>query len=102
MVFTALPDKAPKILDLVTTLSYQYSADVVAVSPNGRAFKRVRIVVDAQQSPAKIVYRRDLTNLGWPLDPAIRDDLRNGRYQPPVVTTGVPQGSTSGGLGSNP
>ena len=59
--------------------SYQYSADVVAVSGDGRAYSRVSMVVDSQKLPAKIVYRRDLTSLGWPLparDPAA---LRSGK-----------------------
>ena len=53
--------KVNGILNSITTRSYQYSADIVAVSPDGRAFKRVRIVVDAQSLPAKVVYRRELT-----------------------------------------
>jgi hypothetical protein len=77
------------VLDQITGQSYQYSADIVAVSADGRAFRRVRIVVDsssmaataATQSPASIIYRKDLTSLGWPLDPQIRTTLRSG--QPP-------------------
>jgi DNA uptake protein ComE-like DNA-binding protein len=63
---------------LITGRSFQYSADIVAVSGNGRGFKRVRIVVDARTIPAQIVYRKDLTDLGWPLDPQILVDLQNG------------------------
>jgi hypothetical protein len=63
----------------LTGASYRYSADIVAVSADGRAFKRVRIVVDSSQynplgnalgtttPPAVIVYRKDLTAYGWPL-----------------------------------
>ena len=38
----------------------QFSADIVAVSANGRAFKRVRVVIDASQNQTVpiIVYRR--------------------------------------------
>jgi len=84
-----------------TQTSYQYSADIVAVSGDGRAFKRVRIVVDDTQgttgsgTPPHIIYRRDLTGYGWPLDPQIRQQLRAGTYQPPQVTAGVPQGVLS-------
>jgi hypothetical protein len=92
-----------------TTTSYQYSADIVAVSGDGRAFKRVRIVVDDTQgtsgsgTPPHIIYRRDLTGYGWPLDPQIRQQLRAGTYQPSQVTTGVPQGvlSTDASMTSN-
>ncbi len=62
----------------ITGTSFQYSADIVAVSGDGRSFKRVRIVVDARTQPAKIVYRKDLTDLGWPLPPDVRTELRPG------------------------
>ena len=63
----------------LTGASYRYSADIVAVSADGRAFRRVRIVVDVSRynplgaaqgtttPPAVIVYRKDLTAYGWPL-----------------------------------
>jgi hypothetical protein len=78
------------VLEQITGQSYQYSADIVAVSADGRAFRRVRIVVDSSgmaanattQTPALVLYRKDLTSLGWPLDPTIRTTLRTG--QPPA------------------
>jgi glycosyltransferase involved in cell wall biosynthesis len=50
------------------------------VAGDGRAFKRCRIVVDAQDpnSPPKVIYRQDLTQLGWPLLPDILTKLRAG------------------------
>ena len=72
-------DKAASIGSLITNRSFFYSADIVAVSGDGRAFKRVRIVVDARQTPPKIIYRKDLTSLGWPLPKDIRDSLRSGK-----------------------
>src|SRR5207302_180773 len=81
-IFDTLPQaRALAISGAITSRSFQYSADIVAVSGDGRAFKRVRIIVDAQKSPARVVYRRDLTRLGWPLEPGIRDALRNGTFQ---------------------
>lgn len=78
-IFTTLSgDKAANISGSITTRSYQYSADILAASPDGRAFKRVKIVVDARQSPAKIIYRKDLTSLGWPLDASIQQQLKAG------------------------
>jgi hypothetical protein len=47
----------------------------------------VRIVVDARQSPSKIVYRKDLTYLGWPLPAQIRTALKAGQ-QPPNNLSG--------------
>jgi type II secretory pathway component PulK len=79
-IFDVLPaEKAKQVAGYLTVRSYQYSADIVAVSGNGRAFKRVKIVVDVRNSPARIIYRKDLTHLGWPLDPQIRETLRSGR-----------------------
>jgi hypothetical protein len=93
-VTNALGTAAPQgFLQATTTTSYQYSADIVAVSGDGRAFKRVRIVVDCSPAkgattatqPCRIVYRRDLTGLGWPLPPDIRTQLRSGAGFTPGV-----------------
>jgi hypothetical protein len=64
---------------LIVGSSNKYSADIVAVSGDGRSFKRVRIVVDNTATPAKIVYRKDLTSFGWPLTDDIRKQLRSGQ-----------------------
>jgi len=71
--------KAMAIGPRVTWKTYQYSADILAASGNGRAFKRVRIVVDAAGGTPQIVYRRDLTERGWPMDRAILAQLRTGQ-----------------------
>jgi type II secretory pathway component PulK len=94
--FNAVPSKMGAVADWVTDQSYQYSADIVAVSGDGRAFKRVLIVVDASNyptTPARIVYRKDLTSLGWPLSPEDRASLRAGE--------GVTSSTQTLGLGSN-
>lgn len=82
------PTTAQLIQPYITGQSYQYSADIVAVSGDGRAYKRVRIVVDARSQPAKIVYRKDLTALGWPLPASVRATLRAGRGLTPGVVGG--------------
>jgi len=71
-------DKAIAIGSYITGRAYQFSADIVSVSGDGRSFRRCRIVVENRKSPATIIYRRDLTHLGWPLDPEILKDLRRG------------------------
>ena len=71
-------EKAVAIGSAITTTSYQFSADIVAVSGDGRAFRRCRIVVDAAESPPRVLYRQDLTHLGWPLSTDIIDLLRSG------------------------
>jgi len=85
-------DKAALIGATITNRSYWYSADIVAVSGDGRGFKRVRIVVDARNTPAKIVYRKDLTSLGWPLPVEVRSALRSGQSPPRVGQAGGRQG----------
>lgn len=84
-------ERAVEIGSLITSRSYQFSADIVSVSGDGRAFRRCRIVVDASESPPRVVYRRDLTSLGWPLDPDILDALRTGAAMEDVLeaTTGL-------------
>lgn len=70
-----------KLIDLgnqITGRGEFYSADIVAASGNGRSFRRVRIVVDISSTGPKIVYRRDITDQGWPLDESILQSLRDG------------------------
>jgi DNA uptake protein ComE-like DNA-binding protein len=58
--------------DCLTTSSYQFSADVAAIGPNGRGFRRVRFVFDTLEGVPKIIYRQDLTQQGWALGKDIR------------------------------
>ena len=85
-------DKAALIGATITNRSYWYSADIVAASGDGRGFKRVRIVVDARNTPAKIVFRKDLTSFGWPLPVEVRTALRTGQSPPKVGQAGGRQG----------
>jgi type II secretory pathway component PulK len=71
--------------DQICGESQRYSADILAVSGNGRAFKRVRIVIDTAATTATgatvvIKYRRDMTERGWPMDPEILTSIRNGTW----------------------
>ena len=70
----------------VTGTSTVFSGDIVAVAPYGRAFRRVKVIIDGGQTPARIIYRRDVTQYGWPLPDDIRQQLKSG--QPPVVSSG--------------
>ena len=87
--------KFTTIAPYVTVQSYQYSADIVAVSGDGRAFKRVRVVVDARTQPARIVYHKDLTDLGWPLPADIRAGLRAGQGLPADATVSAAPSATA-------
>jgi len=60
----------------LTGMSAQFSADIAAVGRFGRGFRRTQFVFDVTDSTPKILYRQDLTHLGWPLGPDIRDDLQ--------------------------
>jgi hypothetical protein len=97
----------------LTGASYRYSADIVAVSADGRAFRRVRIVVDVSRNnplgaaqgtatpPAVIVYRKDLTAYGWPLPirkgSDLRDQLRHGTQLQPGALAAILAGPGAAG-----
>jgi type II secretory pathway component PulK len=93
-VADALGQKAVGLGNRLAGRSYQYSALVLAVSGNGRAFKLVRTVIDMSKTTPQIIYRRDLTDRGWPMDPQILASLRAG--QGPGAWPGT-TGSTLGG-----
>ena len=59
--------------DYITTHSYQFTADIAAVGPFGRGYRRVRFVFDISEGTPKIIYRQDLTRLGWALGRQTRD-----------------------------
>ena len=59
----------------VTPYSFQFTADVVAVGHNNRGCRRVRFVFDCSSGMPLIVYRQDLTHLGWPLGKKLHDQL---------------------------
>jgi hypothetical protein len=97
----------------LTGASYRYSADIVAVSADGRAFRRVRIVIDVSQynplgaalgtttPPATIIYRKDLTAYGWPLPGGknndLREQLRHGTQLQPGALGAILSGPGVGG-----
>jgi DNA uptake protein ComE-like DNA-binding protein len=53
--------------DYVTTHSFQFTADIAAVGPFGRGYRRVKFVFDISEGSPKIIYRQDLSRLGWAL-----------------------------------
>jgi type II secretory pathway component PulK len=59
--------------DCITARSYQYSADIAALGPYGRGYRRVRLVFDTSSGKPEIVYRQDLSHLGWALGRYVRD-----------------------------
>jgi type II secretory pathway component PulK len=58
----------------LTGRSYQFTADTAAVGPYGRGYRRVKFVFDTTQDAPRIIYRRDLTHLGWALGSRVREE----------------------------
>ena len=71
-VITALAKASP---GLVTTKSYQFTADIAAVGSFGRGYRRVKFIFDLSDGTPKILYRQDLSRLGWALGDKVREDL---------------------------
>jgi type II secretory pathway component PulK len=61
--------------DWITTKSFQYTADIAAVGPFGRGYRRVKFVFDLTDGTPKIIYRQDLSRLGWALGDKVRESL---------------------------
>jgi len=61
--------------DLLTTKSFQYGADLVAVGPLGRGYRRVKFIFDISDGVPKILYRQDLSRLGWALGDRVREEI---------------------------
>ncbi|UCD50678.1 MAG: general secretion pathway protein GspK [Phycisphaerales bacterium] len=72
-------DKAIAIGSYITARSSQYSADIVCLSGNGRAYKRYKAVFDVQSGSPRMVYWKSLTSFGWPLNRQIVATLREGK-----------------------
>lgn len=85
-------EEAARVAGLFTTRSFQFSADIVALSGDGRGFVRLLAVFETlsdngQEIEApRVVQIQDLTHLGWPLDPEIRQELRQGVSAEAVAT----------------
>ena len=69
------PQNAIQAGPFLTAASYQASADVAAVGRNGRGYRRTRFVIDTSAGAPRIIYRRDLSGLGWALGSEARQTL---------------------------
>ena len=69
------PQQATEIGPYITARSYQFTADIAAVGHDGRGYRRVRFVFDTSTGTPVIVYRQDLTYLGWALGAQVRSRL---------------------------
>ena len=59
----------------VTTKSFQFTADIAAVGPFGRGYRRVKFIFDTSEGTPIILYRQDLSRLGWALGEKARQTL---------------------------
>jgi hypothetical protein len=69
------PQQATEIGPYITARSYQFTADIAAVGHDGRGYRRVRFVFDTSTGTPVIVYRQDLTSLGWALGAQVRTQM---------------------------
>ncbi len=68
----------------MTTHSYQFTADIAAVGAFGRGYRRVKFIFDISEGAPKILYRQDLSRLGWALGEKARAKLgREGHAMKP-------------------
>ncbi len=77
---TALGNISPVVTalltrDWITTKSYQFTADIAAVGPFGRGYRRVKFIFDIADGTPRIIYRQDLSRLGWALGEKARETL---------------------------
>jgi DNA uptake protein ComE-like DNA-binding protein len=59
--------------DYLTTQTFQFTADIAAVGPFGRGYRRVKFIFDTSDGTPKIIYRQDLSRLGWALGEKVRE-----------------------------
>lgn len=60
----------------LTGQSFQFSADIAALGHHGRGYSRTRFVFDTTENVPKILFREDLSRLGWALGKQVRQDIR--------------------------
>lgn len=70
-------DGCKKAGPYVTTQSWQVSVDIAAVGQNGRGYRRALFIIDRTGDTPKVVYRRNLSGLGWALGDDARQMLAN-------------------------
>ena len=58
--------------DFITTHSYQFTADIAALGLYGRGYRRTRFIFDLSAGDVRVIYRQDLSRLGWALGNAVR------------------------------
>ena len=62
-------------LQMLTGKCSQVTADIAAVGHHGRGYRRSKIVIDVSATAPRIIYRRNLSGLGWALGSEVRQTL---------------------------
>ena len=75
-----------RLAPYITGRSYQYTADVAALGHDGRGYRRTKFIFDVSNmyptGTVSVVYRQDLTHLGWALGKQVRDRWQLGKKTP--------------------
>jgi type II secretory pathway component PulK len=58
----------------LTGQTYVFSADIAALGPFGRGYRRARFVYDLTEGAPKIIYRQNLGQFGWALGTDVRQN----------------------------
>ena len=61
--------------EFLTARGYQFTADVAALGHHGRGYRRTRFVIDTSEGTPRILYRQDLSHLGWALGRQVRNAI---------------------------
>jgi type II secretory pathway component PulK len=80
--FAGNPEGAKKAAPFLTGKTYVISADVAGVGHNGRGYRRTKFVFDRADdgaTTAKLIYRRNLSSVGWALGREARNNLAQER-----------------------
>lgn len=59
----------------LTGHSYQFTADIAAVGHFGRGYRRVKCIFDTSEGLPRVIFRQDLSHLGWALGKDVRNTL---------------------------
>ena len=79
VVDTLGPDGARQAGAYITGESWQFTVDVAAVGHNGRGYRRTKFVIDTASGTPQIIYRRNLSGLGWALGTDVRQSLASSK-----------------------
>jgi DNA uptake protein ComE-like DNA-binding protein len=71
----ALGAEAVQAGPYITGQSYVFTADIAAVGHFERGYRRTRFVFDTCDTTPRIVYRKDMTDLGWALGMEVRQRI---------------------------